>query len=206
MKTKSIFPNLTSAVVLFTILLFFNESTYAQQDSWSSLRTKTASAFIGVGLGFNDNGLGGCLEIPIEKKLSFYGNAGLGGWGWKLGGGFSFYPSTGPYGSSLSIGYASASGFQNFQTQLTIEPNDEYRIIVLDTNPVGTVNLVYAYNLQLGKKSKFALSAGYAMPVTKNAYDVITPGVVLSETSKQILEIMQPGGLILGLKFLFGIN
>lgn len=206
MKTKSIFTNLATVLVLFTFVVFFNESMYAQEDSWPSLRTKTPSTFIGVGLGINDYGFGGCLEVPVAEKLSLYGNAGLGGWGWKLGAGVSFYLSKNPYGSSLSIGYASASGLKDFQTELEVEPNNQNSMITLDLYRVGTINLVYAYNFKLGNKSKFALSTGYAIPVTKNAYDVKTSGVTLTETSKQVMNFVQPGGLILGFKFLFGIN
>lgn len=206
MKTKSILSNLATVMVLFTFVLFFNESMYAQQDSWPPLSTKTPSTFLGIGLGINDNGFGGCIEIPLIEKLSLYGNAGLGGWGWKLGGGISFYPSKGPYGTSFSIGYASASGFKNFETELAVEPDNQNKLILLNLNPVGTVNLVYAHNFRMGQKSKFALSAGYAIPVTKNAYDVITTGETLSDISMQVMDIMQPGGLIVGFKFLFGIN
>lgn len=206
MKTKSILTNLATVMMLFAFLLFFNESMYAQQESWTSLRSKTPSTFIGIGLGINDYGLGGCIEIPIVEKLSLYGNAGIGGWGWKLGAGISFYPSKSPYGSSFSIGYASASGLKDFETALAVEPNNQNELVTLNLNRVETLNLVYSYNFQLGKKSKFALSAGYAIPVTNNAYDIITTGVTLTETSKQVMDILQPGGLILGFKFLFGIN
>lgn len=206
MKTKSILTNFATAMMLFAFLLFFNESMYAQQESWTSETTKSPSTYIGMGLGINDYGLGACIEIPIVERLSFYGNAGLGGWGWKLGAGISLYPSKSPYGSSFSIGYASASGFIDFETELAVEPNNQNQLVTLDLNRVGTVNLVYSYNFQLGQKSKFALSAGYAIPVTNNTYDIKTTGVTLTEISKQVIDIMQPGGLIIGFKFLFGIN
>lgn len=206
MKTKSIHTRLATVMVLCAFLLFFNESLYAQQGSWTAEATQSPTTYIGFGLGINDNGFGGCIEVPLVEMLSFYGNAGLGGWGWKLGAGISFYPSKTPYKSSLSIGYASASGLKDFETELAVEPNDQNEFVTLDLNRVGTLNLVYAYNFKLGHKSKFVLSTGYAIPVTNNTYDIKSAGVTLTETSKQIIDFIQPGGLIIGFKFLFGVN
>ncbi|MCF8370704.1 MAG: hypothetical protein K9H64_03710 [Bacteroidales bacterium] len=206
MKTKSILTNLLTVIMLITFLLFVNGSIHAQQDPQTTETTHTPQIFIGLGLGLNEYGLGGCMEIPIVDRLSIYGNAGLGGWGWKLGAGISFYPSKTPYKSSFGIGYASASGLKDFETELPVEPNDQNKKVTLDLNRVGTINLVYSYNFHLGRKSKFVLSTGYAIPVTNNAYELKSTGVILSETAKQALVIIQPGGLILGFKFLFGVD
>ena len=77
---------------------------------------------------------------------------------------------------------------------------------MLDLNQVGTVNLIYSYNFQLGKSSKFVFSAGYAIPVTDKAYELKTIGMTLTETSKEVIDLMQPGGVILGIKILFGVE
>lgn len=206
MKTKSIFTNLVTVMMLTAFLLFLNGTIQAQQDPQTTGTTQTPQIFIGLGLGLNDYGLGGYIEIPIVDRLSVYGNAGLGGWGGKLGVGISFYPSKTPYKSSFGIGYATASGLKDFETELPVEPNDQNKKVTLDLNRVGTINLVYSYNFHLGRKSKFALSTGFAIPTTNNAYELKTTGVTLSETAKQTLDIVQPGGLILGFKFLFGID
>ena len=159
--------------------------------------------YLGLGMGINDYGMGVCGELSIIKELSVFGNAGIGGWGWKLGGGLMFYPKGGPYKSSLSIGYSHASGLQNFETQLPTV-SDPNATVLLDLNPVGTVNLVYSYNLILGKSHKVVFSGGYAIALSSNNYD-INNGVVLTPESEQVLNILQPGGLILGMKFMFGL-
>jgi len=206
MKTKSGFTHLALAMMLIAIFLFLNKPVNAQQESPAPEPAYVPSLYFGLGLGINDYGFGACLEAPIIDKLSFYGNAGLGGWGWKLGAGISFYPSKFPDKSSLSIGYSSGAGMKDFETVLTVEPDDVSEKVILNLNRVGTVNLIYSYNFIVGSKGKFSLSAGYAIPVTTNPYEVVTPGITLTQTSMMVMDMMQPGGVILGFKFLFGVD
>jgi hypothetical protein len=56
----------------------------------------------------------------------------------------------------------------------------------------------------MGRASKFVFSAGAAFCLTSNPYDVQSQGITLSSTSEQVLQIMQPGGLVVGIKFMFG--
>lgn len=205
MKEKRNLNGLT-AVLSFTLLAFIQGSIHAQPDFQTEEINQSASIYIGPGLGLNDFGLGACLEVPIVEMLSAYGNIGLGGWGWKYGIGISIYPSKIPFKSAISLGYASASGLLDFTTELPVEPDDRMEEVTLDLYRVGTVNLIYSYNFHLGRKSKFSISAGYAISVTDDAYELKTTGLTLSDMSEQVLDIVQPGGLILGFKFLFGIE
>ncbi len=206
MKTKGSNFNFIRIAAVFLFLIVVKAQLAAQQDAQINEIQKSKSLFLGVGLGINDYGFGGVLELPVAEKLALFGNIGLGGWGYKIGGGIGFYPSKVPYKSSVSIGYAFASGFDEFETELNVEPNNQSEKVMLRLNHIGTVNLVYSYNIHLGKSSKFVVSAGYAIPLTDNTYDLKSPGVVLTETSKQVIDIMAPGGLILGIRFMFGIN
>jgi hypothetical protein len=176
-----------------------NPEYYQEQDI-----PKVNYRFFGFGLGFNDYGAGLCGEFSIINKLSAFANAGIGGWGWKLGGGLAFYPKGLPYKSSYSIGYSHASGMKNYETTLATvaDPN---ATVLLDLNPVGTINLLYSYNIILGKKHKVVFSGGYAINISGQGWVVKTPGAVLTPTSEQTLKTLQPGGLIVGLKFMFGI-
>lgn len=206
MKKKSILTNFLAAMLLFTFSIFFTESMQAQHISKE--KTKVAivpSVFLGGGLSLNDYGFGACIEIPVISKLSIYGNAGLGGWGTKLGVGIHFYFSKTPYRSAFSIGYATASGLEDFETQLQVYPSGLTETVILDLHRAGSLNFRYSYNFRLGKKHKFVLTAGYAVPLSTNPYELKTKGVTLSETSKQVLDLLQPGGLIFGFKFMFGV-
>ena len=197
-------------ILISGIILSMNSiiPAYAQKQNpeYYQIQETTNDNFnyLGFGMGINDYGMGVCGEFSIIKELSAFGNAGIGGWGWKLGGGLMFYPKGGPYKSSLSIGYSHASGLQDFETQLATV-SDPNATVQLDLNPVGTINLVYSYNLKLGKSHKVVFSGGYAVGLSGKGYVVKTPGAELTPESKMVLNIMQPGGLIVGLKFMFGL-
>jgi hypothetical protein len=177
---------------------------FSQQFEYATEQVGMTKLFLGAGLGVNDYGLGLNLEVPLTSNFSINGNAGLGGWGFKLGGSLNYYPFNVNRGNEFSIGYSSASGLQDFTTQLPVEPNGEESNVNLDLNMVGTVNLMYTYNLQVGRSGKIAFTGGYAICLTKEPYVVNSP-VTLTSTSMQVLKIMQPGGLIIGIKFMIGI-
>jgi len=161
--------------------------------------------FLGFGLSINDAGLGFGIELPMLHAFSVFGNAGIGMWGWKLGGGIVYYPKHIPYKSSYSVSYYTASGLKDFKTNLWTEPTGAEEEVDIDLYRAGTVNLVYSYNLKVGKSSKFVFSGGYAIPVTTKPYKLHDDAVVLTESSIQFLELMQPGGVIIGVKYMIGI-
>lgn len=158
--------------------------------------------FIGIGLGVNDYGLGFILESPAINSFSFNVDAGVGGWGWKLGGSMNQYLS-GDKHHELSLGYSYASGLKDFETDLSVEPSGENQNVKLDLLEVSTVNVIYTYNVAVGRASKIAFSAGYAICLTGDGYRVYSP-VVLDRTSDMLLDIMKPGGIIVGIRLMIG--
>jgi hypothetical protein len=166
-------------------------------------------AFVGLGLGINDNGLAIGLELPVLPMFSIVGTAGLGAWGWKVGAGITYYPSHTPFKSGISVSYYSASGIDRVKQVLWVEPDGAETDVYLKLYRVGTVNLVYSYNLKVGKASKFVFSGGYAIPVSNDpAYEILynsQGNIVLTDYSENFMEFMKPGGLIVGVKFMFGI-
>lgn len=161
--------------------------------------------FLGFGIGFNEYGLGGSFEFALTEKVAGFGNVGIGLWGYKLGAGVSIYPKGEPYGSSFSFGYAHATGLDEVEAEMQIEPNDQTETVLMNLEDCGTFNIVYSYNFKVGQKNKFALSAGYAIPLQEAPYTIQTPGIELNDISEKVMEFMQPGGLIFGLKFMFGL-
>ena len=190
----------TFRVSVFLIFLILSSNLASAQFDETVERK---SVYFGVGVGINDCGLAFSVEKTINDRFSGFASVGIGGWGYKIGFGAIFYSNQVPYGSSFSLGYSLATGLDNFETELSTEPYDEKENVMLDLNNVGTINLIYAYNWRLGRKGKFSLYTGYAFAVTNNSYDVKSSGTELSDESKQVLNILQPGGLILGLKFMF---
>ena len=201
MKTNKVF-----LITAFSIFVISNTSLLAQYYNTKNAKENyNQSAFIGFGLGINDYGLGAGLEFPLNNKLNAYGNMGVGGWGYKLGVGVSYYPRQAPFGSAFNFGYSYALGLSDLETELEVAPGNSTEEVLLDLNPVVTFNLFYSYSWTLGRRGKFSLSAGYAIPLKEEAYELKTPNIELNATSKAVLKIMQPGGFIIGLKFLFRI-
>lgn len=197
--------NLIILISGFLLIIISENKLFGQQYFESAQDVKVPSLYLGLGLVINDSGLGAGLEIPLTDKLSINGNAGLGGWGWKVGGSINLYSRQVPYNSEFSLGFSHASGLLSFNQELGVGANDTKQIVELDLNKVETINLLYTYNLRVGNSCKAAFSTGYAFSITSTPYEVKTQGVVLSETSKQLMDIMQPGGLIIGIKFMFGV-
>jgi hypothetical protein len=195
---KSIIILVTSIMLLATV-----QTTKAQFTS-SEGSPKT---FIGVGTSINEIGyVGFAIEAQLVNRLALVGHAGVGSWGYKLGGGLQYYLKKSGYGSAMNIGYTYATGLNNFKYSLETEPYGDKEDVTLDLLGTSTVNVAYAYNFRIRGKNKLALTAGYSIPLETNHYNIKTSGVELNDNSQQVLDIIAPGGFILGVKYMFGIN
>jgi len=199
-------------IILVLVLGCFLSNTYAQDsdyyqnnDQSESTNKITPSLFLGVGTGINSIGLlGVAVEYPLKKKISLGGELGLGGWGYKARAVISYYPSELGYKSSWRLAYGRALGTEAFDTELTVLPNNATVKVNLDLLPANTVDLIYSYNLNVGKTSKLVFDLGYSATINPEAYKINTPNVNLDEVSLLVMDWMQPGGILLGIKFMFG--
>jgi hypothetical protein len=197
------------SILLLTGLVFILQSQnglYGQEFENVSVNETQVRPFLflGPGLSANEYGIGLTTEIPFSDKFSANANLGLGGWGFKLGGSFNFYPVSVSQKSEFSLGYSWASGLKDFETELWIYPYGDLRTINLDLNPVSTINATYTYNLKVGKTCKLGFSAGYALSINSEPAWILNSTDPLNSDSKSLLDILQPGGLIIGVKFVIG--
>ena len=193
------------SLLVIVILISTPLIAFGQQFQYATPQAeKLPSFYFGAGLGVNDYGIGLKMEVPVYERITVDGNIGLGGWGLKLGGNINFYPDNFTRGQELSLGFSTASGMNGLETDLEVEPNDETQKVTMDLYRVNTINAIYTINLKVGRTGKIGFSGGYAISLTKEAYQV-TSGVLLNDMSKQVMNIMQPGGLILGIKFVIGL-
>lgn len=191
-------------LILTTIMLLGSlQTTKAQLSSLN----QTPTTFIGVGTGINETGIVGFVVEPmVANRLSLIGTAGLGSWGYKLSAGAQFYLNKSGYGSSMTIGYAYATGIKNFSYKLEVEPSDNEETVDMTLKGTGTVNVAYAYNFRVGGKNKLVLTAGVAIPTASEPYTINSQGVEITNEAKSFLDLMAPGGLILGIKYMFGLH
>jgi hypothetical protein len=161
--------------------------------------------YLSVGTGLNCyHGLIGIgVDTRINDQVGFRAAVGLGGWGTKVGGGL-IYRKNGPEAFGIMVGYSSASGLKDFKTEL--ETTTGKKEVTLDLLRCGTVNISGNKGWRLGKRNIFNFEFGYAFPASSASYYVIKDGSILSSTSITALKILQPGGLLLGASFMFGLN
>jgi len=210
------FSNLTDIKNIFVFFAIFNfvslfaqteEPAYIENDSKPDSLVYNPRFFLGLGSGINNytGFLGVSGEFVISPKSTFFIVAGTGGWGSKIGGGFALYPKGAPFKSCFSGGISLATGISEYELQLETVNYIDPIPVVMKLKPAPTLNLMYSYNFRLKKKSKFVLKTGLAIALVNEPYSILYTDDKLTDTSKAIMKILQPGGLIIGMDFLFGL-
>jgi hypothetical protein len=203
--------------LLFPFLLFLCFSVSAQdyynKDSSRSVTSASdvdaiSTVYLGIGAGINnDAGLLGITgKVRMYRAIFFRAGAGIGSWGTKLTFGLKYERKYSKcWGYSLS--YSTCSGLQDFTTQLETDSASVpvTKNVVLDLHRAGAFNLSASYNWYFRKNKLFYLEFGYSVPLDAEPWKV-KDGSVLTNSSKGMLRVLQPGGLILGLGFMFGLN
>jgi hypothetical protein len=184
-----------------------NSSNLAQDGLKSNIISKhdTLPAFaIGLGTGINNYTaiFGLSANLRIYNKLSLQGGIGIGGWGnkYSIGIKYNYYYDG---GWSYGFGYSVCPGENNIKANLQVTSGTTQQV-TLNYLTASTVNLKVGRSWRIGQKNTFYMEYGYAIPIQSNPWKV-TDNSVLSSTSISALKLIQPGGLIIGLGFTFGI-
>jgi hypothetical protein len=203
-----IFSKVKSVLLLAGLLFILQSQNDLRGQDFANVSVNENQArpflYLGPGLSANEYGFGLTTEVPISNRYSVNANLGLGGWGFKVGGSFNFYPVDVSKKSEFSLGFSWASGLKDFETDLWIYPYGDLKTVNLDLNPVSTINATYTYNLKVGKTCKLGFTAGYALSLNSEPAWVLNSTDPLNRDSKSLLDILQPGGMILGVKFVIG--
>ncbi|MBI3500968.1 MAG: hypothetical protein HY063_04160 [Bacteroidetes bacterium] len=207
---------------LITLLLFilsvhaFAQDYYNKEEAKNKDKkeipppTKNDSApkfYLGIGSGLNNyNGLLGIgANLRIHKTMFLLAGAGIGSWGNKVSAGIKYTRKfTSSWGYAMS--YSHSTGLKDFKTQLETtasKPNGTEEV-VLDLLPASTVNAAASYNWFFRRNKLFYIEFGYGVSIETAPY-VIKNGVTLTNKSKQVLQLLQPGGVIFGIGFMWGI-
>jgi hypothetical protein len=190
----------TILILIITIALTVNIS--AQTSSYQANEYKPGF-YLGIGTGLESfSGLIGITgDFRVRDNFFFRAGAGLGSWGSKFSVGIRNETKTG-----RSVGYgiylSRTSGLKDFTTQM--ETTDGTKDVKLDCLPGFTLNPTISYKWLIHDLHRFFIEAGYAVPLQKDPWKV-KDGSVLTEESKMILRILQPGGFSLGLGIQFAL-
>lgn len=115
--------------------------------------------------------------FPYNDKLAVIAGAGIGGWGGKLSAGMK-YENLSQDGWGFGLSYSYCSGMNEIDLTLQDQSGGS-RIVNLDLNPVGSVNLTVNRNWKLRGSKVFYLETGYAIPVGGSNFYQVNDGSIL---------------------------
>jgi hypothetical protein len=192
---------LLALIATTTFSVFAQNKAKTQTTSASS--TEKPRSYLGLCTGINNiAGFAGLtFEVPLSENASAKLGLGLGAWGVKIGLAAKYYKE---YASSWSFGagYSTASGASGVELTLmrASTPTIEEKV---------KVDLTRSHNLDLvagkawGKSVKFSLELGYSVRVGGATFAPVDKNFALSDNSKTVLNVLRPGGLIVGMGLLF---
>jgi hypothetical protein len=193
-------------------VLLFCSITYlvsAQNIKDYSKLEKAPNFYIGVGSGLNYNcGLVGLkLTGRISDKILIDASVGSGTWGNKLGLGLILNAKNETAWCPV-ISVSRATGLENAPFQIETISNG------FKTTAIRNVTLSAATMVNLGvqrqwirpKGNRITLELGYSVLVSGGEAKLTDPDYQFTDVSKQVFEILKPGGLTVGFCYYFALN
>jgi len=194
-------------ILLLCVVVTFRLSLFAQTQTTPFPRSVDEPQFyLGISTGLNNMaGLFGTqIEIVASKNILVGAGFGLSSWGTKWALDLQYYPS-GWYKLYMKGGFSRNSGLENFDVEMELQ-NGNSQNVLMNLNPVNNAFFTTGYAWKVGNRNKFFMEIGYALPlVTKDYYTLIDP-VELSSMSKDVLQVLRPGGLVVALGINFGFD
>ncbi len=165
---------------------------------------KPPDLYLGVGTGLNSytGVLGISGNIRIVKKHFMQAGFGLGSWGYKYTVGLR-HDLTYGRGWSFGAGVSHCTGLKSVELEMEQYSGDT-KPVKVNLKSANTLNLKATHNWMIGKKNTFYVDLGYAVPLQQSPWE-ITDGSRISENARKALDLITPGGVILGLGLTFGL-
>jgi len=190
----------TFFLIIVTVLISVDAS--AQTNTFQA-NTPTPGFYLGMGTGLESfSGLFGVTgDFRVHNTIFLKAGAGIGSWGGKLSAGLRFETKL-----SNSIGYGiylcRATGLKEFTYAL--ETTSGTQDVKLELMPGFTLNPTISYKWLIHNLHRFFIEAGYAIPLQTDPWKV-TDGSDLTESAKDFIRILQPGGFSLGVEIQFAL-
>ena len=183
-------------LILTGLFLTLTLSASAQKKKTTIDQPNAKSSYLGLTTGVNNIGgfAGLTFEGPFTPTFSGKTGIGLGGWGYKFALAGKYYKQF-PTSWSFGVGYSTASGAKNIDLSLDVNGKQQQVKMNLDRSH----NLDFVIGKAWGSKVRFGIEFGYSVPVAGGTYAPVDKTVVLSTTSKRVLDLLSPSGLIFGM-------
>lgn len=203
------------AFFLFLVATGISVKATAQnyaQPVYNEELANASSFYLGFGGGINNflGLIGPSVEYRLAENITVFGGAGMGSWGNKVSFGARYYANY-PGRWAFGLGYSVSSGLDDIEFDLPAEyvQNQNSNVKVpFKLKSASTVNLSATRFWTIGKarKNRFNVELGYAVPVAENRYVIKNSNYELMPAGRYFMNIMQPGGVNLGLGFSFAMN
>ena len=200
----------TKILPFISLLLILTLPVLSQAYDYPERKTEplefVPAGFLGLSTGINNfNGMLGVNgEIGIIKNFTIAGGIGIRGWGYKFAAAVRYYMHY-PKGFYFGLGYSTATGMKGFETELETTRPGGSQMVKFNLNRANNLNLTGGFQWRLGKRFRLGLESGYSFPLQDKAWEMVSDNVVLSDSSEQMMNILTPGGIIIGFGFSVGI-
>ncbi len=197
--------------ILLSLLFCSITSLVCAQNikDYSSL-VKAPSFYIGIGTGLNYNcGLIGLkLTGRVSDKILIDASVGAGTWGNKLGLGLILNAKNETAWCPV-ISISRATGIENIPLQIeTINSSGIKTTAIRDVtyDPATMINLGVQRQWIRPKGNRITLELGYSVLVSGGDAKLNDPDYQFTNVSKQVFEVLKPGGLTVGFGYYFALN
>lgn len=185
-------------IALVISLVSFAQKSYRSEASCPKLYMGISSGIENpVGLiGFN-------IDVPVVQSFSLGTGFGRSSWGWKTFADARFYFGKCNSGWALGTGVTYNTGIKDFVTQLPTTYGD--RNVTLDFKPkVNAFFAAYKFWHVGHKGNRIYINIGYSFRLDDDNYTVKSLHT-LTDDGKQVLQVLAPGGLMIGFGFNFAV-
>lgn len=175
------------------------------QGQVSEATTKPPVLYLGTSTGIdNYSGMIGIgAEIGFSPQATARLGVGIGSWGTKHTIALK-YEDRMKTGWGYGVGFSSASGIKNLDLELRTTTGT--RTVSIDLYRASSLNFFASRNWLLKNgKNRFILDLGYAVPLTNKNFYMLNDGSELSPDEDTLVRIIRPGGIIVGIGFMFGL-
>lgn len=210
MKVITIIPLILSFTTAFA-QEFKNPDYIAQPDSLSDevagYRELNRYNYYGVATGFNSNSGLFALQADIILLPKIYAgfSGGIGLYGGIAGTSLSYFFNENQKGFEVTGGYSYHTGLRELWINI-FEQGISWDI-PFRLNSGGAAHLGIAWNWHTLERVRLSFLMGYSLPVHGLAFDKLsnqTVPVEAMEQAENIMEIVQPGGFMIGLRLMIG--
>jgi hypothetical protein len=174
-------------LILFSFLYLYAYNQSDENDSGLYVNYSKPQFFIGLSTGLNN-------------FCGTTAGAGISTWGYKVSGGLYYYQYI-PYGTYFGFSVSCLTGSDSTIFPMSVKGSDSLRNVAFSLKTVYTINLTLGYQFTFGNRGRFYFELGYALPLQQGRYRILTSDIKLTDSSNQLLDLIEPGGIIFGFGF-----